>query len=56
MTWEPNVDSFRFDPYDPEDADGLLDTDLDLLLAELDAALPSEFEAGGDSPERDGDR
>ena len=55
MTFDPNIESFRYEPYDPEDSDGLMEAELELLLTELDAALPPEIEAEtGDDRDRNG--
>jgi hypothetical protein len=56
MTYEPNIDSFRYEPYDPGEAEGLADAELELMLAELEVVLPPEIEAeGGDHLDRGAD-
>jgi hypothetical protein len=56
MTFEPNVDSFRYEPYDPSDADGIVELELERMLTELEAALPPDVEGdGGDDRDRNDD-
>jgi hypothetical protein len=57
MTYEPNIDSFRYEPYDAGDADGVADAELELMLAELEVVLPPEIDdEKGDDPDRRADR
>ncbi len=56
MTFDPNIESFRYEPYDPEDADSLVEAELELMLAELEAAVPPEIEADtGDDRDQNSD-
>jgi hypothetical protein len=57
MTFDPNIESFRYEPYDPEDTHALVEAELELMLAELEATLPPEIEADtGDDRDQNGDR